>query len=80
MWAAYLDCAELGFMLWHFKLDDSLLLRENVEGCHGMLYLYPDCLLPARCSSWGMDLSMHVSDDFINGLVVFSAAERIRPL
>ena len=49
------------FMPWLFKLDNSLLLRGNVEGCCSELCLCPDCFLHAiGCFLWGMDLSMHL--------------------
>ena len=46
---------------------------KSVEGYCGGLCLYPECFLPAvGCSSWGIDLAMHVLGKFIKGLVVFS--------
>ena len=57
-----------------FKLDNGLLPSGSIEGCHGKLYLHPDCLILAMgCSSWGMDLAMHVSGKFVRGLVLLGS-------
>ena len=79
--AACLGCPELVFTPWYLKLNDSLLLRGNVEGCRGGLCLHPDCfLLAVRCSSKCMDLAMHILGGFAKGLVVSGAAACIRLL
>ena len=45
-------------------------IAAPVEGYHGRLNLYPDCLLPAvGCFSWGMDLAMHALGEFVKGKV-----------
>ena len=52
--AAFLGCAKLVFMPPHFKSDDSLSPRGNIEGHCGGLCLYPDCFpLAVGCSPWG---------------------------
>ena len=79
-WAACLGYTELAFMLWRFKLDNSLLRRGSVEGHFSVLCLHPEYLLPTVGSSWSMDLAVHVLREFIKGLVVFSAAGHIRLL
>ena len=46
---------------WHFKSDDSLSPRGNVEKCHCGPCLHPDYLLLAmECSSKYMDLAICV--------------------
>ena len=80
-WAGCLGHIELAFMPWHFKSDDSYLLGGDVEGHCSRLCLHPHCLLLSlRCSSWGMDLAMHISGEFAKGLVVSSAIACIRLL
>ena len=50
----------------------------HVEGCYGRHCLHPDCLLLfVGCSSHGMDLAMHVFDEFGGRLVVSVTAECI---
>ena len=57
-------------MLWHFKSDDSLLSRGNIEGCHGKLGLHPYYLLLAvGCPSKFINLAMCISGGFAKGLI-----------
>ena len=43
VWAASLVWAELAFIPWHFKVDDSSSPRGNVEGWYVRVCLHPDC-------------------------------------
>ena len=75
-----LGCAELVSIPRHFKLDDSLLPRRNVEGCHGRLGSHLDCwLLAVGYYSKFMDLAMYVSGGFAKRLIP-STAVHIRLL
>ena len=79
MLTACLGHAKLSFIPWHFQMDDSLLMRGNVEGYCGRLCLHPDCLLAAVGSfSCGMVLAMHVSGEFVKRLVVSGTVACIR--
>ena len=52
-----------------------------VEECYGRFCLHPDCLLLAvGCCSWGINLAMHVPDEFAKEIVVFSTIMCIRLL
>ena len=63
----------------HFKSDDSLSPRENVEGHHSGVHLYSNCLLYAVGSSiGGMDLVSHVAGEYSRGLVVVDTTACIR--
>ena len=66
------------FTLWLFKLDNSLSLRGNIEGCYSSFCLFSDYLLYAeRCSVGGIYLATHVSGEYARGLVT-GATECIR--
>ena len=53
----------------------------HIEGCCGELFLNPYCLILAVvCPLWGINLAIHVSDEFARVLVVLNAAVHIRLL
>ena len=67
--------ASISLMWYHtpvwYASDLAAQVLWCVERCHGGLCLYPDCLLhTVTCSSWVIDLAMHVSGEFSRGLVV----------
>ena len=56
-------------MLWPFRSVDNLLLRGNVEGCHGMLFTSNYLLLAGEGSSKYLGLFIYISGRVCIGFV-----------
>ena len=50
------------------------LLKDATAGFFASILFVACCMMPF----WGIDLAMHVLGKFVNGLVVFSAKDRIK--